>query len=204
MNVSGEDGEVVLPEDILQVSLTAENVADYEEALARYRKAGVVALAVDSLTALGELVMLKHVGEKRYPDPKKDGERAKMLWGLMSVELKNLTFAARAAVPLVFFVAPLDKAQTATGETLLAPDLTGKTATRAAGWFDLAGFMTASVLGPGRIKREVSFTPRNDASIRQRVRNVITKPIDIPEGSGGWANIYAACEAAMRKEGGTK
>ena len=204
VNVKGEDGYSSLAGMGLgTVGQTAETVEEYEEILGDLRGKKIVGLAVDSLPAFYRLMLVRHVGEPRYPDPKKDGERAKMLWGQISLGMTNAVQQSRYAAPYVLWVAPYDRSQDAVGGGGMAitPDLPGKLAHGCAGWYDLVGYLTAETLGPGRVQRKVSFAPTSAILTRQRAPRMLSSDIPIPEGGGGWVAIYNALQKAFEKKG---
>ena len=199
LNIKGEDGYASLAAVGLgKVGETVDSVVSYFEAMAEYRSKKLVGLAVDSLTALYSLMLTKHVGAPRYPDPKQDGERAKMLWGQISMGMKDAVQTSRAAAPWVLWVAPYDRSEDpVSGGKGQTPDLPGKLAYGCAGWFDFVGYLTAQTLGPGRVQRKVSFAPTGAVLTRQRIAHAITDDIPIPDDQGGWEAIYRALQAGM-------
>jgi hypothetical protein len=202
LNIKGEDGAASLASlGLGETGETVETLTDYDEALKAYAKDGVQALAVDSLTAFYDLIFAHLLGEVRYPDPKIDGERAKMVWGQARMIAKGRVAASRAAVPWVFWVAPYDRSEDPMmdGSKGTTPDLPGKAAWGCGGWFDFVGLLTAQPGSkPGELVRTVSFVPGAGVLARQRVPHMITKPIRLPHGPGGWAVIYAAMQQALK------
>ena len=199
LNVKGEDGYAsIAAAGLGKVGETVDSVDAYYEALADYRSRKLVALAIDSLPAFYGLNLIKHVGAQRYPDPKQDGERAKMLWGQISMGMKDAIQASRVAAPFVLWVAAYDRSDDpVSGGKGITPDLPGKLAYGCAGWFDFVGYLTAQTLGPGRVQRKVSFAPTSAVLTRQRIAKAITDDITIPDDRGGWDAIYRALQAGM-------
>jgi hypothetical protein len=178
-----------------------ENTAEYDEALAEFTKMKVYALAVDSLPAFYRLIMVKLMGSVRFPDAKTDGDRARFFWGQLATMTTGGVLASRSAVPYVLWVSPYDKSEDPiSGGKSITPDLPGKLANSCAGWFDFVGQLKAETLANG-VKRTVSFAPAGNILTRQRIPKPITTDIPIPEGGGGWANIFAAVTNAFEKGG---
>src|SRR3990167_10258737 len=68
LNILGEDGYAsVAGLNLGEVGYTATDVKEYEEALADFKKQGLVGLAIDSLSAFYRFVLKDIVGEVRYP-----------------------------------------------------------------------------------------------------------------------------------------
>jgi hypothetical protein len=199
LNIKGEDGASTLAGMGLGASgETVDTLKDYDEAIREYRAKGYRALAIDSLTTFFDLVLKDMLGEVRYPDPKLDGERAKMLWGQLKMTTKARVAESRNAANIVMWVAPYDRSEDPTGgQKGVTPDLPGKAAWGCGGWFDLVGLLTAEPINAHTIQRKVTFTPGAGVLTRQRLPRIITQPIVIPEGRGGWAAIYAALQAAI-------
>lgn len=200
VNIKGEDGYGSLAAMGLgDIAETAETLADYDSIVAEYSKQGYYGVAADSLPALEDLVIRSVMpdGQLRYPDPKLDGERAKMLWGQIKMLLRARVTASRSVGRIVLWVASYDKSEVEGEGKLTAPNLIGKSARASAGWFDFLGTLTADTKSPTSVTRSVSFAPSTTVLSRQRVAKTITQLITIPEGGGGWAAIWAALEGAM-------
>ena len=200
INIKGEDGYGSLSAMGLgEIAETAENLADYDSIVADYSKQGYYGVAADSLPALEDLVVRSVMpdGALRYPDPKLDGERAKMLWGQIKMLLRARVTASRSIGKVVLWVASYDKSEVEGEGKLTAPNLIGKSARASAGWFDFLGTLTADTKSPTSVTRSVSFAPSTTVLSRQRVAKTITAPIIIPEGGGGWEAIWKALLAAM-------
>ena len=198
VNIGGEDGYAsIAAMGLGTVGETVTTLSDFDALVSEYSKAGLFAVAVDSLPALEELVVVDKVGSLRYPDPKLDGERAKMLWGQIKLALKARVVASRAMGKVVLWVASHDKADIG-GSTKTAPNLIGKSAGDSIGWFDCVGELQADTKGPNNVVRSVSFAPSTTIATRQRVAKTITQRIVIPDGGGGWSAIWSALEAAIK------
>ena len=153
-----------------------------------------------SLSAFYRIQLKRFLGSVRYPDPKQDGERGRMLWGQLAMATQAGVFGTRAVAPHVLWVSPYDKSDDPiSGGKGTTPDLPGKLAYGCAGWFDFVGYLTAQTLSPTAITREVSFAPSATVLTRQRLPRPLTRPITIPEGGGGWQAIYTAMQAALVK-----
>jgi AAA domain len=200
LNIKGEDGHASLASmELGMVGETVSTLEDYDAALKDYGAQKVAGLAVDSLPAFYRLVMKKVVGEVRYPEPAKDGEKAKMMWGQLTMLTMGRVIDSRAAAKYVLWVAPFDKSDDPVGGggKAITPDLPGKLAYGCAGWFDFVGFLQAETLGPNNVQRKVTFAPSAGVLTRQRIPRPITEPITIPQGSGGWTAIFRAMQAAF-------
>lgn len=205
LNLAGQDGYLVLAGMGLgEAGETVETMADYQAALADVKKEGVYGLVVDGLWDLLRFRIIEELGELRYPDPKKDGERAKMLWGQFKMSTCHAVMMAKGAAPYTFFTSPIDKGEnTVTGGTgTITPDLVGKSAFAASGWFDFVAYMTSQQMGPGRIQRKMTLSAGNLARTRQRLPKEIQGDIIIPEGKGGWEEFYKRVQLSMK--GGEK
>jgi hypothetical protein len=196
LNIAGEDGYRSLGTDV-GFAATVESVDDFDAVVGELAKQDLFGLAVDSLTAWNLLVMVGLLGSARYPDPKIDGERAKMVWGQAAMRTRAGVILSRRAARYVLWVAPHDRSENpVTGERQLSPDLPGRQANGCAGWFEAVGVLTADVLATNHIKREVDFRPRSNTINRLRGTRCMQAPVPIPEGSGGWANILEAVREA--------
>lgn len=201
LNIKGEDGHDSLAGMGLgEVGETVDTLDDYDAVLKDFAKAGVVGLAVDSLPAFYRLLLKHFMGEVRYPDPKKDGERAKMLWGQLSMTAMGRVIDSRSAAKYVLWVAPFDKSDDpVSGGKGITPDLPGKLAWGCAGWFDFVGYLSAETHSPTDIRRQVSFAPSGGVLTRQRIPTPITQAVTVPKDKGGWAAIFAAMQAALER-----
>lgn len=198
LNIAGEDGYTsIAGMGLGEVGETVTTLDDFNEALEEYSKDGLSGLAIDGLTAFYAMCLVNVVGSHRYPDPKLDGERAKMLWGQISMKCKGGVLASRKAAKHVLWVSPFDRSEDVTGGKGLTPDLSGKNAWGCGGWFDFVGTLTSEIKGPGVVQRAVSFAPALGVLTRQRAPRAILKPIPIPNDKGGWENIYKAMSEAF-------
>jgi hypothetical protein len=202
INIAGEDGMASLAGlGLGEVGETVETIADFDAAIAEYAKKGVAGVAIDSLTAFYQIALTHSVGEPRFPDPKKDGERARMLWSIIAQTVKTRIHASRAAAPFVLWVAPHDRSDDAiTGNKGVTPDLPGKLAWSSGGMFDFVGTLSAEVGGPGKVSRRVSFAPLPGTLTRQRAPRALLRDIAIPEGRGGWSAVFNEIAAAFAAE----
>jgi hypothetical protein len=188
INVQGEDGS----DSAKTFSLgdVGENVQTYEDligALNDVKKDKCVALGVDSMKAASRLAMSHVLGtSERMPSVGGNGNE----WGAVHFAMENLTNRMRAAAPFVMCVCPSDKSvNQLDGKTYITPDLPGREAAGSAGWFDLVGYISADVMGPGKVKWTVKFAPNTSVLTRQRLPKPIIADIVIPENGGGWNAI---------------
>lgn len=204
VNIKGEDGYAsIAPMGLGAIAETVESLADFDALVAEYAKNPYYAVAFDSLPALEELVVIDKVGSLRYPDPKLDGERAKMLWGQIKLALKARVVASRQTGKVILWVASHDKTEIA-GSQKTAPNLIGKSSGDSIGWFDFVGELQADTKSATNVVRTVSFAPSTGVATRQRVSKTITERIVIPDGGGGWQAIWTAIEKAMPPQGEKK
>ena len=198
LNIHGEDGFASLGSmNLGAIGYTAHTTEEYEEILGQLKAQKCLALALDSLPAYYELLLIQKYGKIRYPDPKLDGEAAKNHWGQLNLATKNAVLLSRVAVPLVFWVAPWDSSDdVVTGGKGVTPNLPGKLAQECAGRFDFVGRLTAEALATG-VQRTVSFAPTARYIGRQRIAHPVNQNIRIPETKGGWEAIYTALQAAI-------
>lgn len=200
LNISGEDGFASLAGMGLgNVGINVTSGKQYDDVLAELQNEKLFALAVDSLPAFYKLMLLDIVGEIRYPDASKDGEKARMMWGQLTMRSYARVRASRQAAPFVLWVAPHDKSEDAVGGMgkTITPDLPGKLAHGCAGWFDLVGYLTANVMSSTFVQRKVTFAPSSSILTRQRLPTEISADVIIPPNQGGWLAIYNAINAVL-------
>lgn len=199
LNIKGEDGHASLAGMGLgAIGDTVSTLDDYDQVMADYKSQKLVALAVDSLPAFYALILRHFVGSERYPDPKLDGERAKMLWGQIGLGIKSRVHLSREAARYVLWVAAYDRSEDIAGGKGITPDLPGKLAYGSAGWFDMVGYLTATTLGPNSVQRKLTFEPSSAFLTRQRLPQPLMKSIDLPQGGGGWKLVYEAIQATFQ------
>jgi len=198
VNIAGQDGQSSMAGYGLgEVGETVETVKDFHDAMNDWAKGKVFAGAIDGLADYFRIVLKEELGELRYPDPARDGERAKMLWGQLKWRTYQGVLESKAAVPYVMWVCPHDKSEDSIEKKAsTTPDLPGKLAFASVGWFDMVGHLTAQPLAD-RVKRQFNVTPSTNVTVRQRLPKEIRKVIDIPEGHGGWEAIYREVQKAM-------
>lgn len=198
LNIKGEDGFAsIAGMDLGDIAYTAKTLPEYDEIVAEFTRKPLFGLAVDSLTAFNWQVLVNVVGSYRYPDPKLDGERSKMLWGTISTNTRGRVLAARAAAKHVLWVAPQGRNEDISGGRGVTPELIGQLAWGCAGLFDFVGKLDAAITGPKTVDRKVSFDPENGLLTRQRAPRQILGKINIPEGGGGWEAIFNTMQAAF-------
>lgn len=200
INIAGEDGQMSLaPHGLGEVGETVETVKDLHEALAEYRKEGVVGLGVDSLHWLSRLVMVDVLGSDRLPVT--GSKEAAGEWGQIHREMSNLIYKIRDSVPYFIATCPSDRSvdqlRGRTSEPFITPDLPGRQAAGSAGWFDFAGYIITEVL-PRGIKRTLVFTPTSTILIRQRIPETLPD-IVLGEGGGGWDRFLAEVTKILDK-----
>ena len=200
-NSEGEDGWMTISGMGLgEIGETVQTFKDMQDYIADCRKEKVHALAVDSLRPMFNAVFMEVVGDQRLPDPKLDGDRSKALWGMAAFKMEQFLRLMRTAANSVVASVPSAKTDVEGGGKTIAPDLYGRMAQASIGCFDFAGYLTARMLGPGKVERKISFAPRVDVLNRQRLVRPVTQDILIPDSGGGWEAIKAAFQRGMAKE----
>lgn len=193
INIRGEDGYLSLASFQLgDIGETVETLAELRAAIDDYAGRQLVGLAVDSLKWLNRLVQAATLGtDTRAPE--------KTEWGPVHFEMDRLCASLRRAAKYVLVTCPSDKSlDQLRDRTYITPDLPGREAAGAAGWFDFVGYLSADALGPGKIQRKVTFAPNSNIVTRARTPRPIAD-VTLPEGPGGWARITAAINAALKE-----
>jgi len=188
INVAGEDG--YLSAQSFGLGNIGETVTTYDDLIACLndaKKEKCVAIGVDSMKMASKLAMAHVIGSSdRMPSVGGNGNE----WGSVHFAMENITNRMRNAAPWVLCVCPSDKSvNQLDGRTYVTPDLPGREAAGSAGWFDFVGFLSADVVGPGKIQRKVKFAPNNTILTRQRLPRPIVNDIELPEGEGSWGKI---------------
>src|SRR6266446_6736108 len=191
LNVKGEDGTLSIASMGLGESgETVETLQDYKDALNDARKANLRALGVDSFKALVKIVTFAKIGDR---PPAKDDYTG------IHYEMAELATSLRSVAPVVLCVCPSGKSvNQLDGRTYITPDLPGREAAGAAGWFDFLGYLSAETLGADNVKRRVTFAPNTNVITRQRLPKQLTSDITIPNGGGGWEAIYKALQNSLK------
>ena len=203
INVRGEDGSDSAK--TFNIGDVGENVETYEDligALNDVKKDKCVALGIDSMKAVNRLAMAHVLGtSERMPSVGGNGNE----WGAVHFAMENLTNRMRASAPFVMCVCPSDKSvNQLDGKTYITPDLPGREAAGSAGWFDLVGYISADVLGPGNVKWSVKFAPNTSVLTRQRLPRPLIADIIIPKDDGGWAAILGEINKTLTEKGEVK
>ena len=197
INVKGEDGYLSLAGMGLgERGETVEEYKDFVEVCEEYKGKKIRAMGVDSLKPLAEMVMRKEVGDRL---PTVGGNKNE--WGEIHWAMNQLMTRLRSVAPIVICVCPSDKSvEQLSGKTFITPDLPGRQAAGSAGWFDFVGYLSADLLGPGKVRRQFHLAPNGNIITRQRLPKPILSPIDVPDVGGGWAKFREAVEKAMGVE----
>lgn len=192
LNISGEDGYLsIAGMGLGSVAETVENLTDFESYLAEHRKQPLRALGVDSLKALVRMVM---EGANHGKMPEKT-DYIYIHW-----TMERLVLQLRQAAAYVICACPSDKSvDQLSGRTYITPDLPGREAVASAGWFNFVGFISADVLGPGRVMRKLFLAPSLSVATRQQLPSPILHDIVLPEGGGGWTNFKTAVKESLAK-----
>ena len=208
INVKGEDGWAsAAGMDLGNIGVTVESEADLQQVAADMIREKVHAVVLDGARPLWGFIMNGIIqSEKpgtvpRLPDSKLDGDRSKTWWSQARFRMEENIKLLKTSCNI--FLATTVSAQDIheiTGDKQIAPDVYGKAGSGLVGLFDFAGYMTWSLMGPGRIRREVSFQTRADVQTRQRLAVPVTENIILPDGPGGWAVIKTALQKGLRKE----
>jgi len=205
INTAGEDGYSTLAGlGLGRIGVTCDSVTDLNDAFDELIKSKGQGLVVDSLTGSYKLMLKKVIGEVRYPDPTKDGQKAQKYWGEINLGMYNLVTRSRNAAPFVLWLAPhdlsmdrFDKAK----ESKVTPNLPGALASECRAWFDYVGYMKADIRSKADIKRTISFAPDATIATRQRVPagKQVLEDIVIPSDTGGWEAIWNKLKKALER-----
>lgn len=198
VNVAGEDGYATLALFSPRPrAITVESWAEWQA----LQFPQVDRLVIDSLSALYRLQLIAHLGELRYPDPQRDGERARMLWGQLKLGLAGAVAKSRSLGKRVLWLAPYDRSDDPTsGGRGLTPDLPGALAWGCGGWFNFVGLLRVESTSQGGVRRIVSFAPSAAALTRIRgLTQEIYAPITLPEGPSCWDAVESAMLRALPK-----
>ena len=207
INVKGEDGWAsIAGMELGNIGYTVENEAQVAEMAAEMIRNKIHAAVLDGARPLFNSIIIGILqadkpDQRRLPDSKLDGDRSKSYWSQARFRMEENIKLLKSACKI--FMASSVSAQDVheiTGEKQIAPDIYGKTGSGLVGLFDFAGYMTWSLQGPGRVRREVSFQTRSDVQTRQRLASEIKENIVLPDGPGGWALVKAAFQKGLRKE----
>lgn len=209
INVKGEDGwGSIAGMDLGGIGVTVASEADVQAVAADMVREKTHAAVLDGSRLLYSAIITQIVqadkpGQYRLPDAKLDGDRSKSYWASARFRMEQNIILLKTSCNI--FMATTVSAQDVheiTGEKQVAPDIYGKMGSGMIGLFDFAGKMEWTVLGPGRIRREVSFQTRNDVQTRQRLAVPVTENLILPDGPGGWAVVKTAFQKGLKK--GTK
>ena len=197
VNVKGEDGMLTLMGMGLgNIGETVESYDDYDQVLDQCIREQYHALAVDSLEPLNRWVRAKlFAGSDRMPNGAAE-------WQELHRLMANLMTKQRRAAKYVVCACTSDKStDVVTGKVTITPDLPGREARGAAGWFDFVGYLDVAIVGPGRVQRVLVMVPNNAITVRQRLPVPITDDIKLPNGQGGWLAIRTAIQQAATRPG---
>ena len=207
INVKGEDGWAsTAGMGLGNVGVTVESEADVAQVAADMIRNKVHAAVLDGARPLFNAIIIGILqadkpDQRRLPDSKLDGDRSKSYWSQARFRMEeNIKLLKTACKVFLATTVSAQDVHEITGEKQVAPDIYGKTGSGLVGLFDFAGYMTWSIQGPGRIRREVSFQTRSDVQTRQRLAFPIKENIILPDGPGGWALVKAAFQRGLRKE----
>ena len=202
-NMGGEDGYLTAaPFGLGSIGETLETYEDVDEAINEATAKPFHALAIDGLKSMAEKVIVHEVGEDRMPQIQKggDGFSGKNEWSEVNWAATRLYRRLRHCADIVFATVNSDKnpgfADPDKKKLWIGPDLPGKQA-RDVGPWDLVGYLRADPIGPGRMRRVITFTPNSDVVVRQRLPKLIVNPIVLPEGAGGWKTLYDVFKQAL-------
>jgi hypothetical protein len=203
-NLAGEDGYLTMSSFGLgKIGETLETYQDVDEAINEATKTPYHALAIDGLKSLAEMVIVNEVGSDRMPTINRGGGDAgsgKNEWSEVNWAATRLYRRLRHCADIVFATVNSDKNPNPLMDAKklwIGPDLPGKQA-RDIGPWDLVGYLRADPLGPGRLRRVITFTPNNEVVVRQRLPKAILTPIILPEGAGGWTVLYNVFKGALK------
>ena len=206
INIEGEDGMRTIAG--LGLGDIAETITEFDDLLAIITECAAgkyQALGLDSFPAFAKLVMKKVTGGERLPViPSRDQLNMGMQneWPEVHRLMESVAVKLRKAARYVMVVSTSDKSANLLDLadrpklSLIAPNLPGKEANESNGWFDYVGYLDLKVVRPGQFARTFNMVPDGVTKVRQRVRRLITTPISIPDGRGGWLAIKTKIEEA--------
>lgn len=199
INILGEDGMLTISKlGLGNIGVTIDHYDDFMQLIKDSTSKPMQAWAIDSFQMLQRLASKKITGSDRLP---KIPSSAEMQAGAVNEwpEIHRLTEdaarKARYGARYVGFACSIDK----TTDNLdmgarpkakyIGPNLPGKEANECQYWFDFIGQLTCNAVGPGKYQRSFDMVKDNVKLVRQRLPQLITKPISLPEGPGGWTAI---------------
>lgn len=199
VNILGEDGMLTISKlGLGNIGVTIDTYDDFMALIKESSAKPMAAWGVDSFQMLQKLAAKKVTGSDRLP---KIPSAEEMKQGALNEwpEIHRLTEdaarKARYAARYVMFACSIDK----TADNLdlsgrpkikyIGPNLPGKEATDCQYWFDFIGQLTCIATGPGKYLRTFDMVKDNVKLVRQRLPKLITKPIVLPDGIGGWKAI---------------
>lgn len=207
INIVGEDGMLTISG--MGLGDIGETITEYDDLIAIITECGVAgyqAIGLDSFPMFARLAMRKVTGGDRLPIiPTRDQLKAGMSneWPEVHRLMEDAAAKLRRSAKYVMVTAASDKAvdmldMSGSGRpTTIAPNLPGKEASDSAGWFDFVGYIQLVAIRPGEFKRRFTMVPDGGVTkVRQRVPKMITAPIDLPNGPGGWQAIKESIEKA--------
>ena len=202
INVAGEDGMLTISGLKLgNIGVTIETFEDFEDLVKeategkRYQ-----AIGLDSLQMLAKLAIKKVVKEDRMPrvvkgSPINEWQETHLLMEkTCRVYFKRLAKFAMVACSIDKLSDQLDLDDKPKPK-FIGPNLPGKEAQEVAYWFDFVGELRCRPGGkPGEYVRKLDMVKDNIHIVRQRLPKMITEPITIPMGRGGWKAIKTLIE----------
>ena len=211
INIKGEDGWASIAHmDLGDVGVTVDSAKDVRELAAEFARDKVHAVVLDGGRLLFNLILIEQVQsapatatEVRLPDARYDGEKSKGYWSQGRFQMEQtITLLKTSVKVLMLTVTSQQDVHEITGQKQIAPDVYGKMGSGLIGLFDFSGYVSASVMGLGKVERRVSFEVRNDVQTRQRLAYPLKDTIVLPDGLGGWKKIKEALAAGLAKQGG--
>lgn len=201
INIAGEDGMLTL--NGLGLGNIGVTIDSYDDLITLMTEAQTAhpkyqAWGIDSFYMFAKLAMKKITGSERTPRiPSRDEMKAGAIneWPEMHRLMELAAMKLRPVAKFVMVACTVDKTidqfdlSQMPRPKFIAPNLPGKEATEANGWFDFVGELKAVPTGPGKFQRSFDMVPNNVSKVRQRLPMMIREPIELPEGPGGWAKI---------------
>lgn len=199
INILGEDGMLTISKlGLGNVGVTIDTYEDFMALIKEKTAKPDQAWGIDSFQMLQRLASKKITGSDRLPKiPSSDEMKSGAIneWPEIHRLVEDAARKAKYAARFVMFACSIDK----TVDNLdlsgrpkakyIGPNLPGKEATECQYWFDFIGQLTCTAVGPGKYLRTFDMVKDNIKLVRQRLPQMIVKPIILPEGQGGWLTI---------------
>ena len=187
------------------------NADEFVEFLKMCEKEKPKAVVLDSMKAAYACITRSVTkNEDRSPRGGSGGDNE---WTTIHLQMTNRMTRLRQVADLVFVTCPSDlghdmirlqeSGQAASKHNvMIVPDLSGKMASACISWFDLVGYLSNHTVKQGKtfkVTRTLSFVPGRGFLVRQRIPNMLSEDIVLPEGDGSWDLVYNTINTAWMR-----